>query len=131
MKQAVSRLLKQVGRPRGVVSILLTTDQQIHEMNLHYRSYDKPTDVLSFCQQDFGPNAPIIKGAARNLLGDVVISVETAERQARVHKVSLEHELALLGVHGVLHLLGHEDETVAGSLEMQRQEKEILGIALR
>ncbi len=100
-------------------------------MNFKYRGYDKPTDVLSFCQQDFSTGAPPVKGPVGNLLGDVVISVETAERQAQVHNVTLEQEIALLGVHGVLHLLGHEDDTVAGSREMQRQEKEILGIALR
>lgn len=131
MKQAVKRLLNQAGKPKGEVSILLTTDTEIHGLNFQYRGYDKPTDVLSFCQQDFSNKVPIIRGAASNLLGDVIISVDTAERQAAMHKVTLEQEIALLGVHGVLHLLGHEDESVAGSLEMQRLEKEILGIALR
>jgi probable rRNA maturation factor len=60
-------------------------------------------------------------------LGDVVISVDTAERQATEHRVSLEQELALLTVHGMLHLLGFEDETEAGAREMHRRERELLG----
>ncbi|HLK55767.1 MAG TPA: rRNA maturation RNase YbeY, partial [Chthonomonadaceae bacterium] len=63
------------------------------------------------------------------LLGDVVISVETADRQAAAHGVSLEQELALLTVHGILHLLGYEDETEAGTARMRVREREILGYA--
>ena len=63
------------------------------------------------------------------LLGDVVISVDTAERQAAQHHVTLEQELALLAVHGILHLLGLEDETVEGAAEMRIRERLILGYA--
>jgi len=100
-------------------------------MNRHYRGYDKPTDVLSFAQRDALPDAPpppTLPGMPQ-LLGDVVISVETADRQAAAHGVSLEQELALLTVHGILHLLGYEDETEAGTARMRVREREILGYA--
>ena len=61
------------------------------------------------------------------LLGDVIISVDTAERQAVAHGVTLEQELALLTVHGILHLLGYEDETEDGAEQMRIREREILG----
>ena len=100
-------------------------------MNRHYRGYDKPTDVLSFAQRDALPDAPpppTLPGMP-SLLGDVVISIDTAERQALTHGVTLEQELALLTVHGILHLLGYEDETDEGTAQMRLREREILGFA--
>lgn len=101
-------------------------------MNRDYRGYDKPTDVLSFAQEETAQDAPpppALPGQPL-LLGDVVISVETAARQAETHSVSLERELALLTVHGILHLLGYEDETEAGAARMREREHEILGVSL-
>ena len=72
------------------------------------------------------PDSPAIPGEPE-MLGDVVISVDTAARQADEHGVSLAQELALLTVHGILHLLGHEDETESGANEMHRRERDILG----
>jgi probable rRNA maturation factor len=102
-------------------------------MNRAYRGYDKPTDVLSFAQQEAigdAPPMPTVPGVPP-VLGDIVISVETAARQAETHGVSLEDELALLTVHGLLHLLGYEDETEAGAARMREREQEILGISLK
>ena len=113
------------------MSVLLIDDPQIHDMNREYRGYDKPTDVLSFALNDTiegVPPSPKLPGMPVSL-GDVVISVETAERQAKTHGISLNAELALLGVHGVLHLLGYEDETVEGSAEMRVRERDILGMS--
>ena len=104
---------------------------EIHALNRAYRGYDKPTDVLSFAQNDAlpdAPPAPKILGLPENL-GDVIISVETAVRQAQTHHLPLEEELALLTVHGILHLLGYEDETVEGSAEMRVREKAVLGMS--
>jgi probable rRNA maturation factor len=102
-------------------------------MNRDYRGYDKPTDVLSFALNDMVPETPApgaTRGAPR-LLGDIVISVDTAVRQAAAHGVTLDRELALLAVHGLLHLLGYEDETEAGAARMRDREREILGIELK
>ena len=85
--------------------------------------------MLSFAQNDAlegAPSAPKIPGLPEQL-GDVIISVDTAIRQAATHNLNLEDELALLAVHGVLHLLGYEDETVEGSAEMRVRERDILG----
>ena len=89
------------------ISVVLCDDPFIQELNAAYRGQNKPTDVLSFAQDD-----PV-------LLGDVVISLPTAAHQAQAAGWSLENEIALLGLHGLLHLLGHDDETEAGAWEMQ------------
>ena len=89
------------------VSIVFCDDSFIQQLNAQHRGKDKPTDVLSFAQDD------------PDCLGDIVISLPTAARQAEAAGWHLEHEVALLGVHGLLHLLGHDDETAAGAWEMQ------------
>ncbi len=65
------------------------------------------------------------------LLGDVIISLDTAERQAAAVGITLEEELALLTIHGILHLLGYEDETEAGAEKMRLRERAILGNSLQ
>ena len=129
LSQAAHRLLREANLATAQVDILLTDDTTVHSLNLHYRGYDKPTDVPSFAQRDHVegvPDSPALPGEPE-MLGDVVISVDIAARQAGEHGVSLAQELALLAVHGILHLLGHEDETEAGAMEMHRREREILG----
>ncbi|HZO90786.1 MAG TPA: rRNA maturation RNase YbeY [Chthonomonadaceae bacterium] len=128
LRQAARRLLQAEGKSRAEVSVLLTDDATIHDMNRRYRGYDKPTDVLSFAQGENLPDVPRppqLPGQPP-ILGDVVISVDTAARQAEAAGVSLEQELALLTVHGILHLLGYEDETEAGAEQMRAREQEIL-----
>lgn len=103
---------------------MLVDDKQIRRLNKQYRGTDRPTDVLAFGQlKDYAidiPGEPVI-------LGDVVISVETAERQAAEMKHSLAEELDLLVIHGVLHLLGYSDETDAEAAQMRKRERAILG----
>lgn len=88
------------------VSVLLTDDTRIMELNWEYRGIDAPTDVLAFAQLE-GEDAELMKS---NILGDVVISLETAERQAKDQTHSFEAEVVLLTVHGVLHLLGYDHQ---------------------
>lgn len=82
------------------ISILLTDDETIHELNNEYRGVDRATDVLSF---------PM---GAEGMLGDVVISLETAQNQS---EGDYEGEVAFLFIHGVLHLLGYDHEDAYGS----------------
>ena len=96
------------------ISIVLCDDLFIQALNADYRGKNKPTDVLSFAQDD------------PNILGDIVISLPTAARQAEAAHWPLESEIALLGVHGLLHLLGYDDETAAGAWEMQRRTEAVL-----
>ena len=105
------------------ISIVLVDDQRIQELNREYRKADRPTDVLAFSQLEGEPaKAP----EDRVALGDVVVSIDTAERQAAEQRHALENELDLLIIHGVLHLLGYDDETEADAAEMRRHEKRIL-----
>lgn len=112
---------------------MLTDDATVHAMNRDYRGYDRPTDVLSFALNDSVPDAPPMPALPGQpaVLGDVIISVDTAERQARNLGISLEEELALLTVHGILHLLGYEDETEAGAARMRVREQAVLGSSLQ
>ncbi len=104
---------------RGLVevSVLLTDDATVRALNRVYRGIDRPTDVLAFPQDG--------SGAAR-VLGDVVVSVERAARQARQVGHSLEREVALLVAHGTLHLLGYDDQTPAGARAMEIAQNRIL-----
>lgn len=85
------------------VSVLLVGDRKIRELNRRYRNIDKPTDVLAFSQREGTGGA-----FHPHLLGDVVISVHSAQWQAGRYRHSLERELDLLLVHGLLHLAGFE-----------------------
>jgi probable rRNA maturation factor len=130
LRAAARTILRSEGAPRAEVSILLTDDAAIHEMNRRYRHRDRPTDVLSFAQRDHAPGAPSVPRPPRRneLLGDVVISVQTAARQAEQHGIPLEEELALLTVHGILHLLGYDDSTEDEAEEMRVRERAALKV---
>jgi probable rRNA maturation factor len=125
--EAGERALRAEGAATAEVSLLLTDNETIHALNRDYRGKDKPTDVLSFAQRDQHPDAPEFHAPTTadhpEPLGDVVISVETAARQAEQHGVALDDELALLTVHGILHLLGYDDMTDEGAEEMQEKER--------
>jgi probable rRNA maturation factor len=108
---ALGALLECEGRSPAVeLSLVLCDDELIHQLNRDYRGKDKPTDVLSF-EQD----------ADSGILGDVVISVPTALRQARAHRHPLASEIEWLFLHGALHLLGYDDETDEQAEEMDRR----------
>ena len=103
------------------ISVVFCEDSFIQDLNTQYRGKNKPTDVLSFAQED------------PHVLGDIVISVPTAARQAEAAGWPLASEVALLGIHGLLHLLGYDDETERGAWDMQRRTETVLtevGIAV-
>jgi probable rRNA maturation factor len=121
-------ILSSEGAPDAEVNVLLADDATLHALNRTYLREDRPTDVLSFSQREELPGAPAtprVEGQAA-ILGDVVISVETAARQAAERSVSLESELALLTVHGILHLLGYDDSTEPGAEQMRLRERAAL-----
>jgi probable rRNA maturation factor len=99
------RMLNFVDRGEAELSILLTDDKTIAKLNRDYRKKDRPTDVLSFHFDSTGLNSTLDAGW---LLGDIVISLDTAERQALGRKRPLEEELRWLLAHGVLHLIGYD-----------------------
>jgi probable rRNA maturation factor len=109
VRNAVNTTLRHESvRLPAAVSVLLTDDEQLQQLNESYRGIDKPTDVLSFPAGETMPGM----GEDAQYLGDIAISVPTAKRQAYAGNHSLKSELLLLAVHGTLHLLGydHEDE---------------------
>ncbi len=106
------------------LSLLLSDDEGIRELNRCFRGVDRATDVLSFPQGE-GPQAP---GAPRPL-GDVVISVERAEAQARERGHSLEREVGELLLHGILHLAGYEHEG-SRARKMRAKEAELVRLLL-
>ena len=103
------------------LSILLTDDAHIQELNRDYRGYDKPTDVLSFEAHERDPETGLL------YLGDIIISLARAAVQAEQSGHPLLAETQLLVVHGVLHLLGHDHAEVEEKAIMWNDQAEILG----
>lgn len=102
------------------LSIILTNDERLHELNLNYLGIDAPTDVLSFPASETDPET----GA--RYIGDILISIPRAQTQAEVAGHSLESEVQLLVVHGVLHLLGHDHAEAEEKARMWKAQAEIL-----
>jgi len=108
------------------VSLTLVTDAEIRELNRQYRGFDKPTDVLSFPTEGLGGHYSINPENGFKMLGDIIISLETAERQAHEYGHGLERELAFLCVHSMLHLLGCEHESEADEKVMREKQTKVL-----
>jgi probable rRNA maturation factor len=102
------------------LSIILTDDARLHELNLNYLGVDAPTDVLSFPASETDPET----GA--RYIGDILISIPRAQVQAEAARHSLEAEVQLLVVHGVLHLIGHDHAEAEEKARMWKAQAEIL-----
>jgi probable rRNA maturation factor len=114
--------LRTLGRSRSQVTLLLTADEEMRELNRRYRKLDRATDVLSFHQQELlGETDPAGAGV---FLGDIVISVETALRRASGRRLS--GELARLSVHGLCHLFGHDHHRPTQARAMRKLEDKLL-----
>lgn len=112
-----------IDHERAEVSLSFVSDKEIQELNKHYREMDKVTDVLSFPQyEDLNelPEEGVIP------LGDVVICMEQAERQAEEFGHSLERELVYLFIHSICHLLGYDHMEEADRQEMRAKEERIM-----
>ena len=107
-------------RVEGEVALVLSGDRLLHRLNRQYRRKDKPTDVLSFPGD-----------GAEGAVGDIVISLDTAERNARGLGRTLPQELDVLALHGFLHVLGHDHETDDGAMDRieRRLRRRLLGKA--
>ncbi|MEK7399713.1 MAG: rRNA maturation RNase YbeY [Candidatus Poribacteria bacterium] len=121
IRNSAEKVLIAENVERCELSILLTDDNEIKELNSAYRNIDEATDVLAFAMREGVDSDP-----DDEMLGDVVISIPTAERQAKVYGNSIEAELALLTVHGVLHLLGYDHAERDEADLMQERQKEIV-----
>lgn len=107
--------------PPSEISVVLSDDEHVRELNKHHRGMDKPTNVLSFP----AARAKAPAGAPR-VLGDVVLAFETVQREAAEEDKRFEHHLSHLVVHGVLHLLGYDHEDDDEAEIMETREREIL-----
>ncbi len=114
LRTTAGRVLMMEKHTDNELDVLLTTDLHIQKLNKLYLKKDIPTDVMAFSQED------------DKYLGDIVISVETAMRQAQDCGHDLLTELQYLLVHGILHLLGYKDEKPAIRKAMRQKEQEIL-----
>ena len=115
-------ILSDLGCHGSELSILLVDDEEITQLNRQYLSRNYPTNVLAFSMREGEDNH-----LHPALLGDVVISTETAQREAHQRSVTFEEEIALLLVHGILHLLGYDHEkTPEEAAAMEAKEQEVL-----
>ena len=112
-----SEIAKEAGKLEGYdnaeVSVVLVENDEIRELNKKYRKLDEPTDVLSFPLDN-------------KLLGDIIISVERAEEQAKKYGHSKKREMCYLFVHGLLHLFGYEHKNKSDKNQMRKKEERIL-----
>jgi probable rRNA maturation factor len=120
LRRRAVHLLRELGRPKAELSIALVDDAEIAELNARYRGVEGATDVLSFSLLD-GAHAEH-RGA---LLGDVVVSLDTAAVQARRARRSLDDEVLRLVIHGALHLVGHDHERADEARRMRAEERRL------
>jgi probable rRNA maturation factor len=121
IESTAAALLAAVDEGESSVSISFVRDAKIRQLNRTFRGFDKPTDVLSFPLIEPGD---VFTGAER-LLGDIVISVDTARRQAAAYDAPLDREVARLLIHGVLHLLGHDHMDAVERAAMEAEERRL------
>lgn len=125
--QAVARLN---GLPEAAeVDVTIVDDEEIHALNREYRDMDKPTDVLSFALDEDSEESDepeLVGGPEEHLYGDIIISAETALRQAEEYGHGLEREMTYLAVHGMFHLLGYDHMTEEEKSVMRAKEEEAL-----
>jgi probable rRNA maturation factor len=114
-------VLDRIGRKDATLTLSFIRDKQMRQLNRDYRGIDKATDVLSFAYHEADDEFAFAETETH--LGDVVISVETAERYAAEQGLTFEREIEWLVIHGTLHVAGYDHETDNG--EMTRLEKRL------
>jgi len=110
------------------VSLLIATQERVKELNRDYLGEDEPTDVLAFSAREEGADLPFIHPPDGLLhLGEVIIAYPQAVIQADEHRHPVEKELAILIIHGLLHLLGYDHDEPDSERRMKAREAELLG----
>lgn len=115
LKRFIKNKLKELNVKEKEINIVLTDDEYIRKLNRDYRSIDSATDVLSFSMDE------------KELWGDIYISLDTALKQAEKQGWDLEREIKFLAIHGLLHLLGYNDEDEEGYNRMMELTESLLG----
>jgi len=119
VRKAIRAVLRRHGVGRARISVALLNDAAMAQLNRDFLGHNGPTDVLSFDLRD-------AKDGQTAIDGEIVMSVETAVKQARKRGHTVEAELALYAVHGTLHLLGYDDRRKADAVRMHAAEDEVL-----
>ncbi|MFD3258453.1 rRNA maturation RNase YbeY [Paenibacillus lentus] len=140
--ELLNTLLQKAGEAEGVtegeVALTFVTDEEIHALNREYRGIDRPTDVLSFAMNESVEEEQEIVYELEegeeldgfgDMLGDIIISVETAQAQSEEYGHSLYREIGFLFVHGFLHLLGYDHQDEASEAEMMSKQEAVLAQA--
>lgn len=123
-RELLGKVLRILGWKKAGLSVLLTDDKVIRRINRRHLGHDRPTDVISFSQIE-GPSLKSAPGA-RPCLGDIVLSLETAERQAGIYGNTPDYETAFYLCHGILHLMGRRDDKPSRARAMEREQIRIL-----
>jgi probable rRNA maturation factor len=127
---AVSRAVERTGGPeKSQIGLLVVGEETMREFNLEHRGQDRPTDVLSFPLLEPGEEitqADMDPQTGEVVLGDIVLSLPAAERQADEYGHSLAREAAYLAVHGALHLMGYDHESEREDKLMRKLEESVL-----
>ncbi len=126
--RSATALLSATGRPDATLSLSFVGDAAMRRINREHRAKDKTTDVLSFpFYEPFRVPKRPTPGDPELLIGDIVISVDVAKRQAAAYDATLDEEIERLLVHGIAHLLGHDHEEPAERARMLREERRLAG----
>jgi pyridoxine 5-phosphate synthase len=125
-RRAALCFMQRMGVAEAQLSLVVTTDEEMVELNSRYRNQPRTTNVLSFAFE--GSDEPAMQSLFEKELGDIVISLDTAAAEARQHDLSLQQRLDWLIAHGLLHVLGFDHERSAQDAEMMyAKEQELLG----
>lgn len=125
VREAVLATLSSREVPRGAISVAIVDDAVIREVNVRHLGHDWATDVITFPGDD-PASPPGTAPPAGAVFGELIISAETAVREAARRRVAPERELALYAIHGTLHLLGFDDQTPPDRARMRRAERKVL-----
>lgn len=132
LRALAEKVLRAAGAGRAALSLLLVGDRFMRRLNRLYRRKDHTTDVLAFPMRHVRPRlTPHASRFTSSMLGDVVISLPQAERQAAQAGHTLEREMAILMIHGLLHLLGYDHERSAREARRMSRRERAIARALR
>ena len=127
IRNRLKKVLSDLGCHSGELSILLTNDDDITELNRTYRRKNRPTNVLAFPMENNPPS-----GDDCGMLGDVVVSVDTAVNESKEGREPLDETICRLLIHGILHLLDYDHErSHEEARRMEKEERRLLELAMR
>jgi len=122
IKNQIRQILKAKNLKKFELSVVFVSDRKIKSLNKKFLSHNYPTDVLAF---DLSNKTKA--NSRKNLIGEIIVSTDTAKRNAKLYNSSYEEEIKLYIIHGILHLLGYNDSKRSEIKLMRKKEQELLG----